>query len=364
MIQIRKIKTALLLLLVWIFNGIYFSSFQYFTSKPSPLNNLLGYGSGIMPLPFIMLASLAGLTIAGVEILTPERKELRMSLGKLILIKIGLYFTGFLFLSMVFVGYLRYMDYDIKNFFQAAVYSVQIFSNTDIIFIFISMLSMFAITLLLIHANLKLTSQKFFHYLFGKYHSPKVEERIFMFLDLKSSTSIAEKLGAVKYHKFLYDFYYMITEPILSREGEIYQYVGDEISVTWKVNNGVKENNCVKCFFDAIDVINNNSAFFLNTYGFIPDFKAGLHYGEAVIGEIGVVKSEIVFSGDVVNTTARIQELCNSYKQKLLISQELLNLLNLDEDFRTNRIGSIQLRGKKIPTSLFSVTKLVKEIAA
>jgi adenylate cyclase len=185
-----------------------------------------------------------------------------------------------------------------------------------------------------------------------------------MFLDIKSSTTIAERLGAVMYHKFLYDFYYMITEPIIRRNGEIYQYVGDEISVTWKIKNGVKDNNCIKCFFDISDLIEKNSDFFLNKYGFVPEFKAGFHYGETVIGEMGVVKSEIVFSGDVVNTTARIQELCNYYKQKVIISRELLDILKSEEEFKVNQIGALYLRGKNSETSIYSVHKYIKEVAA
>jgi adenylate cyclase len=363
MLNIRKIKTALVILAVWIFNGIYFSSFKYYASEPSPLSALLGYGSGIAPLPIIILTTLTGLVIAGVEIFVSEIKGLRMTLGKLILIKAGLYFTGFIFLSMSFVGYLRYTNHNLYSFRQAAVYSLQIF-NSDILFVFISMLLVFAAVLLFIHANSKLTPRHFLHYVFGKYHLPKIENRIFMFLDLKSSTTIAEKLGAVKYHEFLYDFYYMITDPIISRNGEIYQYVGDEISVTWKLKTGIKDNNCINCFFDIEDVIERNAAFYMEKYGFKPEFKAGFHYGETVIGEIGVIKSEIVFSGDVVNTTARIQELCNHYKQRLLVSRETLDILNLNTEFIVDQMDSIKLRGKETETLIYSVTKRIKELAA
>ncbi|HEX2984481.1 MAG TPA: adenylate/guanylate cyclase domain-containing protein [Ignavibacteriales bacterium] len=180
----------------------------------------------------------------------------------------------------------------------------------------------------------------------------------------QSSTTIAERLGAVKYHDFLFDFYYLITEPIILRNGEIYQYVGDEISVTWNIKTGTENNNCIRCFFDISDVIEKNSDFFINKYGVMPEFKAGFHYGETVVGEIGVIKSEIVFSGDVVNTTARIHELCNLYKQKLLVSGELLNILKLHSDFIAGQLGSIQLRGKETDTLLYSINKAVKEKAA
>jgi adenylate cyclase len=71
----------------------------------------------------------------------------------------------------------------------------------------------------------------------GKYHEPVEEERIFMFLDMKSSTTIAEKLGHLNYFGFLREYYQCFTKAIIAYEGEIYQYVGDEIILSWKVRD-------------------------------------------------------------------------------------------------------------------------------
>jgi adenylate cyclase len=130
------------------------------------------------------------------------------------------------------------------------------------------------------------------------------------------------------------------------------------------MKTGIKNNNSINCFFDIADVIDKNSGFFIEKYGFVPEFKAGFHCGETVVGEIGVIKSEITFSGDVVNTTSRIQELCNYYKQKVLISRELFDILNLEEYFKITQIGALYLRGKNSETSIYSISKFVKEIAA
>ncbi|WP_044220009.1 hypothetical protein [Chitinophaga pinensis] len=54
-----------------------------------------------------------------------------------------------------------------------------------------------------------------------------------MFLDLNSSTTIAETLGDKRYHAFLKDIFTDITNPILDKKGEIYQYVSDEVIVAW-----------------------------------------------------------------------------------------------------------------------------------
>jgi len=138
----------------------------------------------------------------------------------------------------------------------------------------------------------------------GKYHKPIQEERIFMFLDMKSSTTIAEKLGHVKYFEMLKEYYSDLSEPIIQYHGEIYQYVGDEIIVSWKPKRGLLNNNCLKCFFAMKETIKNQSKKYHEKFGLLPTFKAGFHLGKVTTGEIGVIKKDIIFTGDVLNTTA------------------------------------------------------------
>ena len=67
-----------------------------------------------------------------------------------------------------------------------------------------------------------------------------------MFLDLRSSTAIAEKLGEERYFNFIKDVFKDVTPAIIYAKGEIYQYVGDEIVVSWKMNNGIENANCLQ----------------------------------------------------------------------------------------------------------------------
>ena len=80
-----------------------------------------------------------------------------------------------------------------------------------------------------------------FQYLTGKYFKPREEERIFMFMDLKSSTAIAEKAGHIMYSKLIQDCYQELTTPVKDNKGEIYQYVGDEVVICWKTKKRIGE---------------------------------------------------------------------------------------------------------------------------
>lgn len=189
----------------------------------------------------------------------------------------------------------------------------------------------------------------------GKYHQPIEEDRIFMFLDLKSSTAIAEKLGNKQYHNFLNDFFHDISSAIVESKGTIYQYVGDEVVVTWTKEKGLKDANCITCYFRIAAAIHLQAAKYEKAYGFLPTFKAGFHYGPVISGEIGDIKREIVYHGDTVNTAARIRSECTKLKKDLLLSAELLKELTISEYFSPESIGKIKLRGKKEEIELFSI---------
>ena len=75
-----------------------------------------------------------------------------------------------------------------------------------------------------------------------------------------------------------------------------------------------------------------------------------------IVGEIGILKKEITFSGDVLNTTARIQGLCNEYGVDLLISEDLYSKLNLSNNYEMRRIGACELRGKDEKVELMTIT--------
>lgn len=190
----------------------------------------------------------------------------------------------------------------------------------------------------------------------GKYHKPREEERIFMFLDMKSSTTIAEQLGHARFYTLLNELFHEISQPILQTKAEIYQYVGDEIILTWEVDHGINNSNCLKAFFMFRESLLRNSENYLIKYGVKPAFKAGLHFGKVISAQIGDLKREIVYNGDVLNTTSRIQDECNKYDRECLVSGNLMNRLKQTNGFHWEKLDAVTLRGKETEIELFSVT--------
>ncbi len=213
--------------------------------------------------------------------------------------------------------------------------------------------------ILLINISRLLGQKALVRLLVGLYHKPVIKKRIFMFIDITSSTSIAEEIGNIRFHSFLNDFFFDATRPIVESKGEIYKYVGDEIIVSWTMNNGIRGSNCLECFFQIEEKMGELRGGYEKKYGTSPRFSAGIHCGDVVIGEMGDYKREVAFLGDVVNTTSRIQSECKAHSRSLIISGDLMKEFS-DESrgsYSFESLGSIALRGKKREISLYTVTR-------
>ena len=214
-------------------------------------------------------------------------------------------------------------------------------------------LILFTITQLYIEINEKYSPGVFIDIIMGKYRQPKIEKRIIMFIDLKDSTPIAEKLGHVENFKFIRDFIFHVSMALIEYDGRIYQYVGDEIVVSWLY----EKNNIKKCMASIIEARKNlqrNGDHFRRKYDIIPEFRVGLHMGEVTIGEIGVIKKDLAMSGDTMNTTARIRSACNELNQKFIMSKDFMDNSDLTE-WQGESLGIVDLKGKANGIELFSL---------
>ena len=209
------------------------------------------------------------------------------------------------------------------------------------------------VVLFISEVNLYLGIGMFRNFFLGTYHRPRKEIRVFMFLDMKSSTRIAETLGHERYFEFLNMYYACMSGPIVETYGEIYQYVGDEIVVSWPRKAGLSQNNCLQCFELISRSIREQEEAFFQKFKIVPDFKAGYHIGEVTAGEIGDIKKDLIYTGDILNTAARIQAECNNYNAKVLLSGALATELTDVDNYTLVEIGQLLLRGKQESIQLF-----------
>jgi adenylate cyclase len=210
---------------------------------------------------------------------------------------------------------------------------------------------LFISTLLALEVNEKYSRGVFINIMMGKYLHPTEEKRIIMFLDLKDSTPIAEKLGHKEYFKFIRDFIFYVSSGMLQHDGRIYQYVGDEIVVWWP-ETPANAKKAVASLITARKELNRVAEKFRRNYDIIPEYKAGIHTGTVTVGQVGIVKKDLVMSGDAINTAARIRSACTDLNQKYLVSKEMMELLDM-KDWQTENLGLIDLKGKNQSLELF-----------
>ncbi|MCW8810247.1 MAG: adenylate/guanylate cyclase domain-containing protein, partial [Ignavibacteriaceae bacterium] len=208
----------------------------------------------------------------------------------------------------------------------------------------------------ILQVNRKFGPGNLFKIITGKYCTPKNENRIFMFIDLRGSTAIAERLGHNKYSQLMQNCFHDLTDIVLKYKASIYQYVGDEVVLSWDMGNGLKNLNCIKSYFAFDRKLKSREKFYLKNFDTAPFFKCGVDCGEVTVVEIGEIKREIAYHGDVLNTAARIEKKCNALNKKMIISKylekELPESLN---GFKKELIGNMELKGRKEKMNLYSI---------
>ncbi len=212
---------------------------------------------------------------------------------------------------------------------------------------------LFILTQLALEINHNYSQGVFFNIIVGKYLHPRDEKRIIMFIDLKDSTPIAEKLGHKEYFKFIRDVIYCMSAGIAEYDGRVYQYVGDEI-VAWWPHTAANATKCVHALVEARKILNKNSKIFKRGYDIIPEYKVGIHAGNVTVGQVGITKKDLVISGDTINTAARIRSACTELNQKFLVSKEFIELLNM-KDWQSESMGMVDLKGKNENIELFAL---------
>lgn len=270
---------------------------------------------------------------------------------------IKLLMTFALFVLIAFVMLAMYFVFNEKGTFEDFLggFYRDVFLTRGFMIFMIDLGIMTLLTILIIEVTDKYGPGGFWSMMRGKYNKPKIENRIFVFLDINDATTIAEKLGHTKYFRLLREFFADITIPILANGGEIYQYVGDEVVLSWK-NTPLNKIRCLKFIRQAFFILKRKEKRYIKRYGFAPSFKTGIHAGEVTAGVIGIVKKDLVYSGDTLNTTARIRAKCHDLNQPFVLSGDFLHDFHTPHSFHITEIGEMEFKGRVEKEKLYSLS--------
>ncbi len=189
----------------------------------------------------------------------------------------------------------------------------------------------------------------------GHYRRPRNENRVFLFMDLAASTATAERLGHRRYSEFIQECFQDLTTVALKFGGRIYQYVGDEIVMTWPTESARSRIDSVKAFFAYERILAEKGPAYEARFGVAPLFRGGIDVGPVTATEVGEVKRAIAYHGDVLNTAARLLSLCKERNGRLLVSDRVGEAVSADPFVRTGWQEELTMKGKKKPTLVYSL---------
>lgn len=189
----------------------------------------------------------------------------------------------------------------------------------------------------------------------GRYHRSHIEERFFLFIDIVGSTPLAERLGPASVHDFLNRVFQIASDPIDDHGGDVYQYVGDEVVITWTLAQGMQDARPIACYFAIKSALQRTAPDFEREFGVVPQLRAALHAGPVITGEVGGSRRAIVFHGDVMNTTSRIENATRELGRLFLVSEDALARVEGREAYVLEDLGPQTLRGRAAPVRVYAV---------
>lgn len=207
--------------------------------------------------------------------------------------------------------------------------------------------AVFAVALNLLFAVSNIIGPRaFLHLATGRYHTPVEENRFVLFVDIAGSTTLAERLGGLGIHRFLDKTFRTLTESVIDYRGEVLNYVGDEIIVTWPEASGAMDCRPLRCFLAMRATLQRRQGRFEDEFGATPRIRGSLHFGPVIVGEIGDIKRAIVFNGDVMNTAARLEELSRDVDGGFVASRAAIERFRSTPPVPLRDLGFRTIRGK------------------
>ncbi|WP_405380208.1 adenylate/guanylate cyclase domain-containing protein [Maribacter sp. LLG6340-A2] len=353
----RNISRIVPFAIIWLILGW----INLFTQEAVTLNTDLTPISGInITTEVFIFASFAlvvvGLMVGAIEVLWLDNLFSKKNFSKKLLYKVAFYSSFLLLIILLTFPIAAAIETNTSPFSEQVWYKFKSFIvSIEFVSTVVSISYNLIVSLFYYEISENIGHGVLMNFFTGKYHRPIEEKRIFMFTDMKSSTTIAEQMGHIKYFELLKTYYNDFSDAIVRYSGEVYQYIGDEIVISWKYEDDTQVNNAIDCFFAMKNDLMKKAPWYQTNFGIIPTFKAGLHAGTVTTGEIGALKKEIIFTGDVLNTTSRIQSLCNEYQVDILISENLVRAMPQKKSFSLVSIGTVELKGKEKNITLYTI---------
>jgi adenylate cyclase len=107
-------------------------------------------------------------------------------------------------------------------------------------------------------------ARNLFHLLTEKYHRPVLEQRIFLFLDIKGSTALVERLGPIETRSLISKLLFDTSVVVTDHDGEIHRFTGDGFVAVWDWELGIENNQIVHAIGAIGAAVRSDAEYYLS----------------------------------------------------------------------------------------------------
>ena len=180
-----------------------------------------------------------------------------------------------------------------------------------------------------------------------------------LFCDIRSFTSISEKMTPQELVDFLNDYLKRMNRPIIEHQGFVDKFIGDAIMALFSIPEDSKNVEALKSVQAAIGMLGNVELFNQDRE---KDKKnplrigIGIHSGPVIIGTVGSEeRMESTVTGDSVNLAARLEGLTKFYRSQILISQSTYELIGSESSIEFRELDLVQVKGKEELVKIYEI---------
>lgn len=195
-------------------------------------------------------------------------------------------------------------------------------------------------------------SKHIFHVLIGTYKRPVEAMKVVLFIDMVGSTEVAEKLSPPKSMELISRFIFDASYIFRIYGGGVMNYTGDGLIVIWPIEKAIESLRSINALEKRLLKYKKD---YQKKYNYVPKFRAGIHAGKVVLSQVGEDRLFLSLYGDVVNTTARLEQMNKKLGTNILISGYARRLFRHDSEYSFKALGPRNIDGKQKDIEVFTV---------
>lgn len=177
------------------------------------------------------------------------------------------------------------------------------------------------------------------------------KEMAVLFADIRSFTSMAEKIPSDEIFQFLNQFYTHMNRIIEKHNGIIDKFIGDAVLAIFPY----RVDDAINCAIDMQQDIQNREFLINNNLKKI-EIGIGIHFGEVLLGVLGSEnRMQTTVISDVVNTASRLESLSKSYGAPIIISEDVIQNIEDMTNYHIRFLDNAFIRGKEEQTFICEV---------